>query len=206
MADPIRLYLDFASPYAYFAIDAADRLARAHGRTIEWRPILVWAILKAQGMASPMEAPARRDYLLADMTRSAAFHNLPYSPPTKFPLSSHRATRLYYAINERDPGQARAFGRELFSAYFVEQADISDDATLSAIAGRHGVDAPTAREGMEGALGRRRLAEAIDAGVADGACGSPFFVVDEEPFFGADRLPQIEWRLTTAGGGMHGRV
>jgi 2-hydroxychromene-2-carboxylate isomerase len=34
MAERICLYLDFASPYACFAIDAADRLAAAHGREI----------------------------------------------------------------------------------------------------------------------------------------------------------------------------
>jgi 2-hydroxychromene-2-carboxylate isomerase len=199
MPEPIRLYLDFASPYAYFAIDAADRLAAAHGRTVEWRPILVWAILKAQGVAPPMDSSARRAYFLADMTRSAAFYHTPYNHPAKFPLSSHRAARLYYAIGERDLALARLFGRALFTAYFVDRADISDEATLAALAANHGVDAPALREGLDGEVGRRRLAEAIDAGVTDGVCGSPFFLIDGEGFFGADRLPQIAWRLSQSG-------
>ena len=51
---------------------------------------------------------------------------------------------------------------------------------------------------MEGPLGRERLAAAVDAAIADKVCGSPFFIIDGEPFFGADRLPQIAWRLSQA--------
>ena len=51
---------------------------------------------------------------------------------------------------------------------------------------------------MNGPLGRARLAAAVDAAVADKVCGSPYFIVDGEPFFGADRLPQIAWRLGQA--------
>ena len=81
MATPIRFYLDFASPYAWFALDGIERLAREHGREIEWRPVLIWAVLKAHGIAAPMNVPAKRDYLVADMVRSAAFHGVPYRAP-----------------------------------------------------------------------------------------------------------------------------
>jgi 2-hydroxychromene-2-carboxylate isomerase len=38
----------------------------------------------------------------------------------------------------------------------------------------------------------------IDTAVSEKVCGSPWFIVDGEPFFGVDRLPQIAWRLTMA--------
>ncbi len=114
MAEPIRLYLDFASPYAYFAVDAADRLAAEHGRSVVWRPILLWAALKAQGVPPPMDPPPKRAYFLADIARSAKYHGLPYAAP-ELPLSSHRAARLYHAWEARDPAAARAFGRDVFS-------------------------------------------------------------------------------------------
>jgi 2-hydroxychromene-2-carboxylate isomerase len=199
MAERICLYLDFASPYAYFAIDAADRLAAAHGREIVWQPILVWAVLKAQGIAPPMDPPAKRAYFLADMARSAAFHGVPYQHPSHFPLSSHRAARLYYALADEDPARARALGRDLFSAFFAERIDISEDAALGALAARQGVSADWARAAIEGETGRRRLAEAIEEAVAAGVCGSPWFLADGEAFFGADRLPQIAWRLQAIG-------
>jgi 2-hydroxychromene-2-carboxylate isomerase len=198
MRAPIVLWFDFASPYAYFAMDAAERLAAAHDREIEWRPILLWAVLKAQSIAPPMDPPAKRAYFLADIARSAAFHGVPYRAPSKFPLSSHHAARLYYAIAEEVPSRARALGRDLLSAFFAEHIDISETAALTAISVRNGISAEAARAALEGAIGRRRLSEAIEAAVASGVCGSPWFLVDGEAFFGADRLPQIAWRLSVA--------
>ncbi len=52
-----------------------------------------------------------------------------------------------------------------------------------------------------GGLGRERLNGAVAEAVAAGVCGSPWFFVDGEAFFGADRLPQIAWRLQANGRG-----
>ena len=57
MTNPIRFYLDFASPYAYFAAAQVEAIGEEFGREVKWRPILMWAVLKAQGIAAPMEAP-----------------------------------------------------------------------------------------------------------------------------------------------------
>jgi 2-hydroxychromene-2-carboxylate isomerase len=197
MAEPIRFYLDFASPYAWFALDGIERLAREHGRPLEWRPVLIWAVLKAHDIAAPLNVPAKRGYFLTDMTRSAAFHGVPFRHPSKLPLSAHLASRLYYAIAERDLPRAKAFGRAVFAAFFTRDEDISDAAVVTRLAGSHGLAAAEAHEAMNGALGRERLAATVDAAIAEGVCGSPFFIVDGEPFFGADRLPQIAWRLAS---------
>jgi 2-hydroxychromene-2-carboxylate isomerase len=195
VAAPIRFYLDFASPYAWIALPGIERLAEASGRALEWRPVLIWAVLKAQGIAAPMNVPAKRRYFVTDMTRSAAFSGVDFRHPSRLPLSAHLATRAYYTIAERDPAKARAFGRDVFAAFFTQDADIADALIVEQIAATHGLDKTEAREAMDGPLGRQRLTEAVDAAIADDVCGSPYFIVDGEPFFGADRLPQIAWRL-----------
>ena len=198
MARAVDFYFDFASPYAYFSLGPIDRLAREHGLTVEWHPILVWAVLKAHGIAPPMDPPAKRAYFMTDMVRSAAFHGVPYRHPARLPLSSHRAARLYYAIAAEDPETARAFGRSVFSAFFTQGLDISEETTLVAVAAIHGIGSATAKAGIEGETGRERLAEAVDQAVAAKVLGSPFFILDGEPFFGADRIPQLAWRLSRA--------
>lgn len=193
---PILFYFDFASPYAYFALEEIERIAAAHGRRIEWRPVLVWAILKAQSISPPMESPARRSYIVGDMARSAAFHGLPYKHPSKLPLSAHRALRLYYEIAEKDIDLAHRFGREVFAAFFTRDEDISAEQTVVTIAARVGIDEAQAIAGMSSESAKAKLAAMVDEAVAAGVVGSPFVVVDGEGFFGADRLPQIEWRLS----------
>jgi 2-hydroxychromene-2-carboxylate isomerase len=89
MPDPIRFYFDFASPYGYFASTRIEALAEEFGRTVEWRPILLWAVFKTHGIAPPMDLSVRRDYLLHDMARSAAFFDVPIERPRS---SRSRAT------------------------------------------------------------------------------------------------------------------
>ena len=195
MAAPIVFYFDFASPYAYVALAPLDALARAHGREVEWRPIILWAVFKALGIAAPLGTPARWRYLQLDMARSAAFHGVPYRHPEALPASSHLAARLYLVVERADPVLARRLGPALFRAFMADGRDITDPEVLAAVAGECGVPADRARAAMDGADGRALLAASVERAIADGVCGSPFFIVDGEPFFGADRLPQIAWRL-----------
>lgn len=196
MSDPIRFYLDFASPYAYFAADRIEDIGRECGRAVEWRPILMWAVLKAQAIAAPMESPARRDYMLRDMARSAAFFGLQYRKPDKLPFSSHLAGRLFHAVNASDPAKAVELAKRLLPAVFADGLDVADEATLAGIAVDVGIDREAAIEGMKGAAGRAGLEAAVAEAIEAGVVGSPFFLVDGEGLFGADRLPQVRWLLS----------
>lgn len=199
MPGSIQFYFDFASPYAYCAAGEIDRIGAEFGRTVEWHPILMWAVLKAHGITPPMETPVKRSYFLHDMERSAAFFGLAYRQPAKLPLSSHLAARLYHATARRNPDKARALARRLLPAFFAEQEDISDEATLVRLAADAGIGADEAAEGAKGAHGRALLEDAVQQAIAANVVGSPYFIVDGEGFFGADRLPQLRWFL--AGGG-----
>ncbi|MBR0756265.1 2-hydroxychromene-2-carboxylate isomerase [Bradyrhizobium jicamae] len=196
MRTPLRFYFDFASPYAYFALRPLEALAEKHGRKIECRPILLWAVLKAHGIAAPLDAPVKRAYLMADMVRSAGFYGAPYRHPAKLPVSSHLAARLCYAVAEQRPEVVQALIHAIFEAFFVRGEDISRADVIRTLAMAQDLDMEAALEAMEGQIGRRRLAAAVDLAIAENVCGSPYVIVDGEGFFGADRLPQIAWRLS----------
>ncbi len=196
MPNPIRFYFDFASPYAYFASTSIEGLAQEFGRTVEWRPILLWAVFKTHGIAPPMDLALRRDYLLHDMVRSAAFFDVPYRTPEKLTLSSHLAARLFYATLQTDADKAVTFARRVFTAFFVEGRDIAQEDVLRALAIEAGIAGDAAAEDMK--AGRPLLERAVNDAIADKVVGSPFFLVDGEGFFGADRLPQLRWYLGRA--------
>jgi 2-hydroxychromene-2-carboxylate isomerase len=196
MAGPIRFYFDFASPYAYFAADQIDAIGKEFGREVDWQPVLMWAVFRAQGIAAPFDSPARRKYMLHDMQRSAAFFGLPYRHPEKMPLSAHLAGRLYYAVKQDDPEVAQRMARRLLPAFFVDGRDISDLQTLAELAGEFGIDTQKAIEGMNGPAGRAGLEAAVADAVDAGVIGSPYFLIDGQGMFGADRLPQLRWMLS----------
>lgn len=195
MAQPIRFYFDFASPYAWFALPHVAKLAAAHGRALELRPILLWAILKEQKVTPPFESPARKAYLLADMERSAAYYERKLHLPMRIPFSAHLAARFFHGAQKIKPDCAVALAEDILAACFERGEDVTTLAALQAIGAQHGFSADDVAELASAAESRALLAACVDEAVAAGVVGSPFMILDGEGFFGADRVPQLAWRL-----------
>ena len=191
----IEFYFDFASPFAWLIADGLSELATRHGCEVTWRPVLLFAVFKALGLPPPMEVETRRRYLLRDMERSAQVYGVAYRHPTVFPAVSPLPARMFYAVDSLDTTLARRFARATLEAYYVHDRDI----TKARGDGRCRKQAWTCRRrhrcGCSGRGAKARLREAVDAATAKGMVGSPFVLIDDEPFFGADRLPHMEWWL-----------
>ncbi len=199
MSSPIEFYFDFSSPYGYLASEKIDDLAARHGRKVKWRPILLGVVFKQTGGAPLTTLPLKGEYSLHDFSRSARFLDVPYTHPETFPINTMHAARAYYWLHEQDCEAARAFAHSVYRAYFRDGRDISDVAVVLELATRHGADRATLAEALNSAALKERLRAECDAALAKGVFGSPYISVDGEPFFGADRLPQIE-RWLAAGG------
>jgi 2-hydroxychromene-2-carboxylate isomerase len=58
------------------------------------------------------------------------------------------------------------------------------------------VDGAELAAALEDPAVKERVKKEVDAAIAAGVFGSPFFVVDGEPFWGGDRLPMMERWIT----------
>lgn len=193
MSSLIDFYFDFSSPYSYLLSERIDALAAQHGRTVCWKPVLLGAIFKASGSA-PLthQFPPKAAYSVRDFARSARFMGIAYRHPDVFPLATQYAARATYWLDAHDPALARRFAQAVFRAIFVDNTDVSSlDATL-AIAQSCGADPAVLGEAIQGGEMKARLKREVEAAIALGVFGGPYVVIDGEPFFGADRLPQIE--------------
>ncbi len=199
MSDPIVFYFDFSSPYGYLASERIDELAARFTRQVKWRPILLGVIFRAIGGAPLTTIPLKGKYSLNDFSRSARFLDLPYVHPEKFPLATQQAARAYYWLHDKNCAAARGFAHAVFRALFREGRDISDPELVLQLAAQHGADRDTLAEALNGTALKERLKAENEAALAKGVFGSPYIIVDSEPFFGADRLPQIERWLATGG-------
>jgi len=199
MSEPIEFYFDFSSPYSYIASEVIDGLAEKYGRNVKWRPMLLGVVFQKTGQPLLVNVPLKGEYSLRDFARSARYHGVPFTFPAKFPMSTVSAARAYYWLHGQDCQKARDFARAVFRAYWVDGRDISDLAVVQDIAASLGVDAAALAAGIATPEIKERLKVETDTALAKGMCGAPWFVVDKEPFWGADRLPQIEKWLQTGG-------
>ncbi|WP_343743013.1 2-hydroxychromene-2-carboxylate isomerase [Herbaspirillum huttiense] len=192
MSTPIDFYFDFSSPYGYFAAVEIDKLAAKYGRSVNWHPILLGPIFKALGTNSLVTIPVKGDYSRHDMERTARFHNIFYKAPSQFPIGTQVAARATLWVQQTQPAKAVDLIKTLYSAYFTEDIDISVPENVLRIAADNGID----RAALETALGTPELKEqlraATEAAGKAGVFGSPFMIVDGEPFWGFDRFTQLE--------------
>lgn len=203
MPDPIDFYFDFASPYGYFASLRVDALAAAHGRTVTWRPILLGAVFKVTGMKPNLEQPLRGEYLAHDVGRIARLTGAPFTFPDSAPVNGVAASRAFYWLADDHPEEAKRLARALYHAHFGEGRDIGPADTVAEIAvqslGSLGYDRAAVSAAMQDQTVKDRLRAETDGAVERGVFGSPFVIVDEEPFWGWDRLDMVERWLATGG-------
>lgn len=200
MNEAIEFYFDFSSPYGYLLSEKIDDLAARHGRRVKWRPVLLGVIFQATGSAPlTLQFAAKAEYSRRDFERSARFLGVPYRHPSRFPLPTQAAARAYYWLHHRDCGRARAFAHAAYRALFVADRDISSPEVVLDIAAGLGADRDALAAALQGREIKERLKAEVEAAMAKGVFGSPHVIIDGEPFFGADRLPQIERWLATGG-------
>ena len=200
MSAPIDFYFDFSSPYGYLASEKIEALAARHGRSVDWHPMLLGVVFKHTGAAPLTMIPLKGDYSRRDMERSARFHGVSeFRMPSKFPIPSQAPARIVLWQKQRDLALAATLVHALYRAFFVDDIDISVPDNAVAVAAKCGIDATAARAAIDDPAVKDALKQANDDAMARGVFGSPFTIVDGEPFWGLDRLDQVERWLITGG-------
>lgn len=189
---PLDFYFDFSSPYGYFAAMRIDDFAARYGRGVNWKPILLGAVFKVTGGRPLPTLPLKGDYAKRDIERSARFHGIEFRHPTRFPIATQAPARAFYWVNERDPTLARKLAKSLFRAYFVDDRDISSPDVASDVAVALGLQRDEVLAALNDPAVKDKLRSEVEAAIRRGVFGSPYIVVDGEPFWGVDRFDQIE--------------
>jgi len=199
--EPVRFYFDFISPFGYFASLRIDELARRYGREVEWTSMLVGvSVLKVMGIPPIIELPLKGPYVINDAQRYARQHHVPFKRASPSPTSRPvEAGRVFAWANEADPAAAKRLAGAIFRSYFARCLDIAEDSVLRACVDEAGLSwhafEAARSEGTPTALLRRNVNASIQLGVF----GSPFFLVDGEPFFGLEKMPVLQEWLATGG-------
>jgi 2-hydroxychromene-2-carboxylate isomerase len=198
---PIDFYFDFLSMYGYFASLRIDAIAARHGRQVRWHSMLLGvAVMKTMGLKPLLETPLKSDYVIHDTARYVRRHKLQIGRKVTDPMMDPRpAARAFYWLRREHPGRETDFARAAFDRYWREGIDLGDPARVAAIAPSIGGDEAALCAGLDSEAARNDLRDAVAASLGRGVFGSPFFIVDGEPFWGSDRLDLLDEWLATGG-------
>jgi 2-hydroxychromene-2-carboxylate isomerase len=199
--EPIDFYFDFLSSYGYFASLRIEGLAARHGRSVRWHSMLLGvSVMKTMGLKPLLETPLKSDYVLHDAARYMRRHGLQLARKLTDPVMDPRAAaRGFYWVRRHRPGQEAAYAQVALDRYWRQGHDLGAPAQVAALAPAIGAEPAQMLAGIEGDQARADLREAVAASLARGVFGSPFFFVDGEPFWGSDRLEQVDEWLRSGG-------
>jgi len=199
MPEPIDFYFDFSSPYGYVAAHRIEVLAARHIRSVTWRPILLGPALKVSGNRPHQEQPLKSAYMHRDVPRLCRLYGIPFAWPDPFPIATVAPARGALWLADQDPDRAVTYAKAVYHAYFADGRNIGEANVATAVAGEIGVDTGAFAAALQDPDIKARLRAEGEASIKRGVFGSPFFFVDEEPFWGVDRLPQMDEWLARGG-------
>jgi len=153
-------------------------MATRHGRECRWQSMLLGvSVLKVMGMRPLTEIPLKGDYLSVDLARYLRRHKLTLARTRKIaPSNPIPAGRTFHWIDQHDRSLAKTVAKAILDAYWRKGEDIGSADAVIAIA-RH----------------------AVDRSLARGVFGSPFFIVNGEPFFGLEKMELVDEWLASGG-------
>lgn len=192
----IDYYFSSISPFTYLGHEEIRSVAGRHNAKLAVKPIDLKVIWATTGHLPLAQRPAmRQDYRIIDLKRIAERRGLAINVrPNFFPADASFADLTTVALVAMgiDPLD---FMETVFTGTWVRDEDIADRVQIEAYLERLGL--PVAEivaraEAPDSAAIRKANS---DAAVAACIPGSPGFVLNGEPFFGQDRIDDLEHAL-----------
>ncbi len=181
----IKFYFDVGSPYAYLA---AERLHAVLPEPVEWQPVLLGGLFKLTGRSSwALGDYSRRQAGMVTVERRARQYGLaPIHWPDPWPadyLAAMRAATFAFGL-----GRGREFTMRAFRGAFQKGRDLSIAAHVFDAGARSGLDRHRLEQALADPEVKQALREATATANELGVFGVPTIAIDDELFWGDDRL------------------
>lgn len=201
----IDYYYSTRSSFTYLGAARLNALATEHGYQINHRPIILSKTMPAIGGRPFGERPPMQqyyatldllrwgEYLGISVQREPVYHDGSVELPSGIVIAGQRAAR------RGEAGDVDRLSFEVLKALWGDDRNIADPTVVSELVAASGYQNPEAMideaysETVQAELARNCI-EAINRGVI----GAPTYFVDNEPFYGQDRLDFVARALAKA--------
>ena len=188
----IDYYLFTLSPFCYLAGGRLEAIARKHDVRISYRPFDLMKVFSKTGTPLPKDRhPSRQAYRFQELRRIAEMNSVPINlQPAHWPTGPLPSCRAIIAAGEVGGGNIGGLVHAILRACWVEEKDISEQDVLAECLEKNGFPASVLEEDMAktAEVFERNTEEALERGVF----GAPSYLVDDQLFWGQDRLTYLD--------------
>lgn len=187
------------SPFAYLAGTRLEEVAAEHGATVTYKPFGLLKVFEATGTLPPGQRhQSRQAHRLQELSRVAKFNEMAINEkPAHWPTNPVPAMSALIAAQTAGGGDLAGLCHGLLKACWAEEKDIASDEVIKAVLEAHGFDAGLADSGL--LTGSETIERNTNEALERGVFGAPTYLVDDQVFWGQDRLPHLAQYLSERG-------
>lgn len=186
-------WFDFSCPYAYLSSVQVEALAARTGAELDIRPMLLGGVFRArevpQKLFNALGAEKAR-HNANDLVRYARLFDASYEMPAGHPFRTVEALRTLLVV-----GPTMPMIHSYYRKYWVEGRDISSEEVLTEVLTEHGHDAQKVLAEIQSDAIKTDLRKRTDEAIERGVFGAPAFFVDDQLYWGQDRMHYVERAL-----------
>ena len=190
----VEYYFSILSPFAYLGSERFKALVKKYNVQVIEKPLdLVGSIFpNTGGLPIPKRHPARQKYRLLELTRIANKLGLPINKQPKFfpPKDPHLPAKFVIASNKM--GIKLNFGNECLKYLWSLEKDISDLKSLQEICEKLSLNFTETKEIALTDDVRLEYEKNSEDAIKNSVFGAPSYVLDNEIFWGQDRLDYLD--------------
>ncbi|MFL1404410.1 2-hydroxychromene-2-carboxylate isomerase [Marinobacter sp. M1N3S26] len=193
MSKTLECYFDVGSPASYLAWTQLPGIASRHNAGLVWKPMLLGGVFQATGNQSPAAIEAKGRYSRMDMQRFARRYGVTLNHNPYFPVNTLHLMRG--AVAFLDTPRFDDYLTAVFNALWVDEQDMGQPEVVAQVLSRAGFDPQDVMARASDQAVKDRLKAITTEAVERGVFGAPTLFVDNEMFFGQDRLWMVEEAL-----------
>ena len=192
----IEFHWDPGSTNTYFAWHLLKPIARNYGARIRPHCFNLGYVFRQNRYALTDEPIAKMRNRKRDLMLWAAHYERPFRIPDRFPIKTSRILRA--AVATRTWNQEAAFIDAVMTQYWEQNNDsIAEDDGLVALAQQLSIPETPFRAALTADETGQTVVNETQSGLDRGVFGAPTIVIEDEIYWGKDRMEFIAWHLKT---------
>ena len=188
-------YFDFGSLATYLAHTQMDKIKAETGASPNYLPMLLGAVFKATGNASPASVPAKGKYIFVDFKRFADSYGVPLETNPFFPIITTTLMRMLTGLQMRSDARMHEFMDTIFKAIWVDAMNLNAPEVVEQVLREAHFDPIDLLQLANEQTTKDRLKDITTQAVDRGVFGAPTFFVGQDMFWGQDRIEQLKVAL-----------
>jgi len=190
----IDFYFSIGSTYTYLSVTRILDVEQKHGVKFNWKPFSVRAIMKEMNnIPFPKDKKNKVEYMWRDIERRAEGYGFFAKTPVPYPLTQFDLANKLAILGLKE-GWGIDYVQTTYKRWFQENKEPATEPNISEICSKLKLDKDKIISKANSEEIEKEFLENTDSARKNKIFGSPSFIVNNEIFWGDDRMEDaINW-------------